>query len=296
MPILIRPVKEADLPCVVDIQFAAFAHSPYVQIMNPPGTPSRPRHLAALKRAQEELATDPHFFCWVAEEVDGVKGEDAAAAALTPDAAADAAAAPGTAIVTPTLSLVRAEAEAGSAARIGESVQGVEGAATEEVEEAKGTTDDEDDASLDTSGSKVVGFTRWREFKEDRPREEWDVVKPREHVATGVNNEAADAFYYGLMEGRRKVMGGRKHVLINFLDIAPGHQRRGIGSVLLKHVLSIADDLGLESYLEATPEGEGLYRKLGFEHVDTLTFPREPFGGQGSEVFKQMIRPVRRKE
>ena len=54
---------------------------------------------------------------------------------------------------------------------------------------------------------------------------------------------------------------------LDALVTLPGHQRRGAGTMLLQWGCSIADDLGLITYLEATAVGRPLYEKVGFEEV-----------------------------
>ncbi|KAH6628928.1 acyl-CoA N-acyltransferase [Chaetomium tenue] len=51
------------------------------------------------------------------------------------------------------------------------------------------------------------------------------------------------------------------------LAIDPAHQRRGIGKMLLKQGLELAEKAGKDAFLVATPEGRGLYRSFGFVEV-----------------------------
>lgn len=44
----------------------------------------------------------------------------------------------------------------------------------------------------------------------------------------------------------------------------------GAGSALLKWGAELADKEGLPSWLEASPEGHGLYKRFGFEPVDVM--------------------------
>ena len=48
----------------------------------------------------------------------------------------------------------------------------------------------------------------------------------------------------------------------------PSHQRRGAGTLLLERVVDLARREGLHVYLQASPSGYPLYRKLGFEDVE----------------------------
>lgn len=54
------------------------------------------------------------------------------------------------------------------------------------------------------------------------------------------------------------------------LFVDPSYQGHRIGSRLLQHGLELVDRDGLECYLEASPEGAGVYRRLGFEVVEEM--------------------------
>ena len=61
----------------------------------------------------------------------------------------------------------------------------------------------------------------------------------------------------------------------------PKYQRRGAGRLLLGWGLELADELLLEVYLEASPQGHHLYESAGFEDVGTLDFDMSKYGGHG---------------
>ena len=61
----------------------------------------------------------------------------------------------------------------------------------------------------------------------------------------------------------------------------PKYQRRGAGRVLLGWGLKLADELVLEAYLEASPQGHHLYESAGFEDVGTLDLDMSKYGGHG---------------
>jgi hypothetical protein len=62
--------------------------------------------------------------------------------------------------------------------------------------------------------------------------------------------------------------------------------------MLLKWGAEEADRLGLDTYLEASPEGKPLYEKAGYKSVDTLTVDLSPWGGPASHSTELMVRPV----
>ena len=59
-------------------------------------------------------------------------------------------------------------------------------------------------------------------------------------------------------------------VELTTLAITPAHQRHGYGTQLLLAGLAQADEMGIQTILAASPEGEPLYRRFGFEEVDVM--------------------------
>jgi predicted N-acetyltransferase YhbS len=65
----------------------------------------------------------------------------------------------------------------------------------------------------------------------------------------------------------------REFSLTSTLDLAglavdPDHQRKGLAGKLIRTVLVKADQDGLPTYLEATPDGAPVYPRFGFEQKD----------------------------
>ena len=56
----------------------------------------------------------------------------------------------------------------------------------------------------------------------------------------------------------------------NTLAVSPDHQRKGIGKMLLRHLVSVADRELLDSYLQAQMVAHELYRGFGWEDVEVL--------------------------
>lgn len=63
------------------------------------------------------------------------------------------------------------------------------------------------------------------------------------------------------------------------IQVDPAYQRQGLGSMLMKNVLELADAEGRKVHLEATPEGYALYRQLGFRDIEVLTLDLSKWGG-----------------
>jgi GNAT superfamily N-acetyltransferase len=58
--------------------------------------------------------------------------------------------------------------------------------------------------------------------------------------------------------------------VMGLLSSSPKFQRRGCATMLLKHVLDMADSEGRLCYIEATPMGLSVYQRLGWEIIDRL--------------------------
>jgi ribosomal protein S18 acetylase RimI-like enzyme len=67
------------------------------------------------------------------------------------------------------------------------------------------------------------------------------------------------------------------HVYVAYVGVAPEHQGQGIGAALMAPALEDADRHELPCFLEATsPDNARLYRRLGFEDLETITFMNSP--------------------
>lgn len=66
------------------------------------------------------------------------------------------------------------------------------------------------------------------------------------------------------------------------LHVAPTHQRRGIGSALLKYGLETLEAGALPIWLSTQMRGRNLYLKWGFEDVDSVDIDLTEFGGDWS--------------
>lgn len=50
--------------------------------------------------------------------------------------------------------------------------------------------------------------------------------------------------------------------------------------MLMATCLKDADDMNAKMFLISTPAGAGLYRKLGFQEIDSMSWDLRPYGGE----------------
>jgi GNAT superfamily N-acetyltransferase len=64
------------------------------------------------------------------------------------------------------------------------------------------------------------------------------------------------------------------HLMVATLGVRPDHQRRGLASALVAHLVDTADELGVLAYLETSTEANvALYRGFGFAVSDYAEIP-----------------------
>jgi predicted N-acetyltransferase YhbS len=73
----------------------------------------------------------------------------------------------------------------------------------------------------------------------------------------------------------------RRHLDIAELSVKESHQRQGIASALLRWSKDYATQAGLPIYVEATPYGVPVYKKIGYETVESFSIDLKKYGGTG---------------
>ena len=81
------------------------------------------------------------------------------------------------------------------------------------------------------------------------------------------------------------------------LSYTSSYQRKGLATMLLRHVLDLADGEGRKVYIEATDAGWPVYHKVAFRDVDIVQVNMMKYGGEGWGRNRCMMRePVLREE
>ncbi|TVY32546.1 hypothetical protein LOCC1_G008771 [Lachnellula occidentalis] len=121
------------------------------------------------------------------------------------------------------------------------------------------------------SGGEVVGFAAWGigrvDVEEKGKINEEGKGEEKSGWGIGANVRFCEDTLVWADEEMMKSCAGGDYAKLYVLVISPEYQRQGIGSLLLAEGLKEVDALGLQCVLGASPEGEELYKRFGFEEV-----------------------------
>lgn len=120
----------------------------------------------------------------------------------------------------------------------------------------------------------IVAFAEW--FIYDKPRSPEQYRKAHFLMSAswvpeeGGQRERAVRWLEPIVEGRVKWMGGRRSGLFAYMCVDKAWRRKGAATMCVQWGLDRCRKLGLPAYLEASEEGEPVYKKLGFEEVEKI--------------------------
>ncbi|RDW89701.1 hypothetical protein BP6252_01733 [Coleophoma cylindrospora] len=103
----------------------------------------------------------------------------------------------------------------------------------------------------------------------------------------------ADHFFGALSQRKHELVGDgalRPYWYLELVATKPEFQGQGAAGLLMRWGLERADEAGVETYLEASPEGKAVYERFGFKEVGRLVVGEEWFGEQGEFVEVFMVR------
>ncbi|KAF7596891.1 hypothetical protein BBP40_011936 [Aspergillus hancockii] len=115
------------------------------------------------------------------------------------------------------------------------------------------------------------------------------VAKHMDYAPRPMNEAVFEGFRRMFAESRKKRCRA-DDILLDLLCILPGHQGKGLGSIMLEWGIKKADAQDKRVYLESTPDGMGLYKKYDFELVEEVMFEYGQFGVEGKEKVTIMLR------
>ncbi|KAH8597030.1 acetyltransferase-like protein [Bisporella sp. PMI_857] len=105
----------------------------------------------------------------------------------------------------------------------------------------------------------------------------------------GCDVAVANHFFGTLFKRHTEIMEGRKHWYLELLCTDPDWQGKGAAGKLLRWGIEKADAEEVESYIEASPAGKGVYERFGWKEADRLVVDVR---GQEEFVEVLMVRSV----
>ena len=131
--------------------------------------------------------------------------------------------------------------------------------------------------AVDTTSDKIVAWSRWDFFLD--PSDSRDPF-PKDNPVDA-NIPMCEHFFGALDHARNSYFSdGRPYCFIGIVCTLPAYQGKGIGSQLLKWGLDIADEKRLECWINASPVGLSLYKRLGWEELGSVDVHLGDWGGE----------------
>ncbi|KAJ4377337.1 hypothetical protein N0V83_000162 [Neocucurbitaria cava] len=145
----------------------------------------------------------------------------------------------------------------------------------------------------DNETNEIIGVAQWNVYEGQKPPE-MIVDGPPGTWKDETEKEYAQELFKAYMEKRWKFIRENKLPLmcLNIMTVAPQHQYRGAGTLMMQWGVQLADSIGAACIIEATTEGRWLYEKSGFKLQEhwTLDVP-ERFKDRPKQRLFFMVRP-----
>ncbi|TVY85359.1 hypothetical protein LSUE1_G000304 [Lachnellula suecica] len=142
------------------------------------------------------------------------------------------------------------------------------------------------------NNNRQAAFARWafpytpsEEKRRVKAEEEKETERLKEQGIdtrwpNGANLEVCDLKFGPLDSCREKTINEEETFVCHLLCVHQDYWRQGLGGMLLRDVLALADDQGAQAWIEATPAGRPLYAKLGFKEVNLVKVDLSRWGGK----------------
>ncbi|CAJ2513038.1 Uu.00g011570.m01.CDS01 [Anthostomella pinea] len=105
-------------------------------------------------------------------------------------------------------------------------------------------------------------------MKGDPSKRTWTTMWPTADDIPDMSTQVLADFWGTPEKAHAFVTGERPHVYFEILGTLDSHRRQGYGSALVKWSCGLADELGLESFLQASEDGKPLYEAYGYAAQD----------------------------
>jgi GNAT superfamily N-acetyltransferase len=156
-------------------------------------------------------------------------------------------------------------------------------------------------SAKDVSTGEILGISWWDRILQPAASQD-EIVKGFEEayasrnlgkLVAGFQSELDYAFFKAAYFSEAEVVDGMPYMSLRLLATDPRHQRRGVGSTLLRHGLERADRLSLPTYLDSGISGRPLYEKFGFEVKRDFPLDCTEYGGRSGGTHWCMLRPAK---
>lgn len=126
----------------------------------------------------------------------------------------------------------------------------------------------------------VIAFAKWVQPETETSHQDY-VAPPDQPWPTDGDTVLADEFFGALAQKHEEHMAGQPHWYLELIGVSQQYQGKGAARQLVTWGVDRADRDGVDAYLDASPMAAPIYRRYGFEDIETLDFA----GGAHSEVF-----------
>ncbi|CEL10610.1 hypothetical protein ASPCAL13727 [Aspergillus calidoustus] len=134
--------------------------------------------------------------------------------------------------------------------------------------------------------NRVAAAAKWYFFDQSPFPEGEEVQHVAEWYPEGVGREFA-SIAAAQFERPREVMGRRGHAFLHIAFTHPSYRRRGLGKMFMEWGLRVADERGLECWLDATAHGRPLYESFGFRPIVENSVKPAPERGMDEKEWEE---------
>ncbi|KAK6216428.1 hypothetical protein LQW54_003432 [Pestalotiopsis sp. IQ-011] len=160
--------------------------------------------------------------------------------------------------------------------------------------------------AVDAETGEVVGYVRF--LLPDRLAGDWLGAQTPDDVSAADRKRFDEQFASADWTFRRGVgnidepvrpimqnyMGRKEYMELEYLAVQPAYRNRGIATMLMEAGIAESEKMGIDIFMLAYKAGLGVYKRLGFETLETLILDDSAYGGQGEYGCYFMERTVKR--
>lgn len=148
----------------------------------------------------------------------------------------------------------------------------------------------------DESTGTIIAAALWNVYTHDRTEEELVRDSQFDWSPDTSSLDACLKYSRQLLDCRKRVIGGKPHCLLRWLETEAEYRKRGAATQLVTWGSKKADELGIPCYLEASDEGKPVYEKHGYVEVGEFSLDIGGEDGKKMSGGKVMVRQTVAKE